>query len=210
MYINLDVLNITRGNTEIIDSEFGRMNIEKIQGGKLKLLTGKIIAMDPILLYDDECFSEYIKPGTYPVNIYVGKAKDRVKQTIAAEIKFKQGEVVNWKMALLEGESAKAFAKNEFMGYEVEYGLACFMDEKVLEIIDSFSEDELETYEKRIKNAVRNSINSCADIIMDEKTGLNLVVFASGWNKGTFPTYFGFDNKGKLLSLVTDFMVVET
>ena len=48
MYINLDVLNITNGNTKIVDTEFGRMDIEKIEAGKLNLVTGRVIATDPI------------------------------------------------------------------------------------------------------------------------------------------------------------------
>lgn len=56
MYINMDVLSITNGNIHMVDTEFGRMDIEKIEAGKLKLNTGRIIATDPILLYDDESF----------------------------------------------------------------------------------------------------------------------------------------------------------
>ncbi|NLJ58112.1 MAG: DUF4241 domain-containing protein [Tissierellia bacterium] len=209
MYINLDVLNITNGNTEIIDSEFGRMSIEKIEAGKLKLLTGKIIATDPILLYDDECFSNHVKPGLYSVNIYIGKAGNRRQQTVAAEIRFSDQEPLKWEMALFEGESSQAFARNEFMGYEVENGLASFMDEKVMEILDAYDKEQLKSYEKIIVNEVRKSSNSCASIIMDEKTGLNLVVFASGWNEGTFPTYYGLDPNNKIARLVTDFMVIE-
>jgi hypothetical protein len=209
MYINLDVLNITNGNTHIIDSVFGRINIEKIEAGKLKLLTGRIITTDPVLLYDDECFSEHVKPGLYTVNIYVGKCGKRKKQTVAAELRINENVPVKWEMALLEGESAKGFSSDEFMGYEVENGLGCFMDEKVMEMLDIMSEEELNDYETKVKDAVRQSDSSCADIIMDEEKGLNIIVFASGWNEGTFPTYYGFDKNNKLSRLVTDFMVIE-
>lgn len=209
MYINLDVLNITNGNTYIVDTEFGRMDIERIQAGRLKLLSGRIIATDPILLYDDECFSRHIKPGVYSVNIYVGKAKNRKKQTVAAEIRISDKLPVKWEMALLKGESAKSFRHDEFMGYEVENGLGCFMDEKAMELLDICSEEQLENYEKTIRQAVGDNINSCADIIIDEKSGINIVVFASGWNEGTFPTYYGFDDENNLSRIVTDFMVIE-
>lgn len=210
MYINLDVLNITKGNTSIVDTEFGRMNIEKIEAGKLKLVTGRIIATDPILLYDDECYSQHVKPGSYNVNLYVGRAQKRKKQTVAAEIRINDKEPVKWEMALLQGESAKTFGRDEFMGYEVENGLGCFMDEKIMEILDVMSEEELKEYEDKVKNAVRESDCSCAEIVMDNKTGLNIIVFASGWNEGTFPTYCGFDKDNKLSRFVTDFMVIES
>jgi len=209
MYINLDVLNITNGNTHMIDTEFGRMNIEKIEAGKLKLTTGKIISTDPILMYDDESYSEHVKPGTYTVNIYVGKTENRKTQTVLSEIRFNDNVPAKWEMALLEGESAKGFGTDEFMGYEVENGLGCFMDEHVMEILDVMDEDELENYENNIRKAVKNSDYSCADIEIDKSNGSNIIVFASGWNDGTFPTYYGFDSKNKLSRLVTDFMVIE-
>lgn len=209
MYINLDVLNITNGNTTMMDTEFGRMNIEKISAGKLKLATGRIIATDPIMMYDDECYSEHVKPGEYPVYIYVGKTENRKKQTVVAELRFSDNDPVKWEMALLKGESSKGFGHDEFMGYEVENGLGCFMDERVMEMLDVVDEAELEAYEKKIREAVRNSEHSCADIVIDKKDGSNIIVFASGWNEGTFPTYYGLDSKNKLARLVTDFMVIE-
>lgn len=209
MYINLDVLNITNGNTRMIDTEFGRMNIEKIEAGKLNLTTGKIIATDPILMYDDESYSEYVKPGIYTVNIYVGKTDNRKKQTVVAEIRFNDNDPVKWEMALLKGESAKGFGIDEFMGYEVENGLGCFMDQHVMETLDVMDEEELEAYEKNIRETVKNSDCSCADIAIDKSNGGNIIVFASGWNDGTFPTYYGFDSGNKLARLVTDFMVIE-
>ncbi len=209
MYINFDVLNITNGNTKMTDTEFGRMQIEKIEAGKLKSTTGKIIATDPILMYDDESYSERVKPGTYNVYIYVGKTENRKKQTVAAELRINDNPPVKWKMALLSGESANGFAQDEFMGYEVENGLGCFMDESVMGILDTMSEEELDKYEKSVRDAVKLNECSCANIVVDESTGRNIIIFASGWNEGTFPTYYGYDKNKKLARLVTDFMVIE-
>lgn len=209
MYINYDVLNITNGNTKMIDTEFGRMQIERIKAGELKLPTGRIIATDPILMYDDECYSEHVKPGTYDVYIYVGKTENRKKQTVAAELRFNDNEPLKWEMALLKGESAKGFGHDEFMGYEVENGLGCFMDESVMELLDVMSEEELDKYEKELRNAVRANEYSCAELEIDKKGKGNIVTFASGWNEGTFPTYCGYDENKKLARLVTDFMVIE-
>ncbi len=209
MYINKDVLNITKGNTKMIDTEFGRMEIERIEAGKLKLVTGKIIATDPILLYDDQCYSRHVTPGTYTVYIYNGKIEKRKTQTVLAEIRFNENIPVKWEMALFKGENSSGFASDEFMGYEVENGLGCFMDEHVMNILDILDEDELEKYENNIKDTIRQSDKSWADIIIDKKTGSNIIVFASGWNTGVFPTYYGFDKNNKLVKLVTDFMVIE-
>lgn len=209
MYINKDALNLTNSVNSKIDTEFGRMHIERVEVGRLKLPTGRVIATDPILMYDDQSYSKKISPGIYTVYIYNGKVEDRKNQTVLAEIKFSDKTPVKWEMALFEGENAKAFAHDEFMGYEVENGLGCFMDEKVMEILDVMDEDELNKYEKNIRDKVKQSKMSVADIIIDKKTGSNIVVFASGWNQGVFPTYYGLDKDGKVARLVTDFMVIE-
>nr|WP_312575935.1 DUF4241 domain-containing protein [Sedimentibacter sp.] len=209
MYINKDVLNITNGKTDKVDTEFGRMQIEKIEAGKLKLVTGKIIATDPILMYDDQCYSKHVAPGTYSVYIYNGKIEKRKTQTVLAELRFNDGIPVRWEMALLEGENSNGFASDEFMGYEVENGLGCFMDEHVMDILDVLNEEELEKYENNIKNTIRKGDCVWADIMIDKKTKSNIIVFTSGWNSGVFPTYYGFDKNNKLIKLVTDFMVIE-
>ena len=209
MYINEDVLNITNGNIDMVDTEFGRMHIEKIEAGKLKLISGKVIATDPILMYDDQSYSKSVAPGTYAVNIYNGKTEKRKMQTVLAELKFNDNIPVKWEIALFKGENASSFAKDEFMGYEVENGLGCFMDERVMDILDVMDEEELENYEKNIREKIRQSETACADILIDEKTVSNIIVFASGWNTGIFPTYYGFDKQNKLARIVTDFMVIE-
>lgn len=209
MYINENVLNITNGSISIIDSLFGDMNIEKVEAGKLKLKTGKIIATDPIFMYDDQCFSKHVSPNTYTVYVYNGKTEKRKVQTLLAEIKINENTPIRWEMALLEGENSSKFARDEFMGYEVENGLGCFMDECVMDKLDIMGEEELTNYENNIRKKVKNSVNACADILIDEKTGSNIIVFPTGWNDGTFPTYYGYDKNNKVAKIVTDFMVIE-
>jgi hypothetical protein len=193
----------------MIDTEFGRMNITKKLAGNLNLVRGRIIATDPILMYDDESYSEKVVPGSYPVYIYVGKTENRKSQTLVSELRINDNTPVKWELALYKGESSRTFSHDEFMGYEVENGLGCFMDEQAMEILDTMDEKELENYEKLVRDSVKSSENSCADILIDKKTKSNIIVFASGWNDGVFPTYYGFDKQNKLSRLVTDFMVIE-
>lgn len=209
MYINQEALNITKGFTKEIDTEFGRMKIEKIEAGKLVLKTGRVIATDPILMYDDESYSISVRPGTYTVNLYLGIIKDKPKQSVLAEIVINEEETVKWEMALFKGESSKGFAKDEFMGYEVENGLGCFMDESIMEKLDVMDERDLDNYEKIIREKIKKSETSCAEIFLDQTNSGNIVIFPSGWNTGTFPTYYGFNKDNKLTRFVTDFMVIE-
>ena len=36
----------------------------------------------------------------------------------------------------------------------------------------------------------------------------NVIIFASGWGDGSYPTYWGTNEEGEIVELITDFMVV--
>ena len=49
---------------------------------------------------------------------------------------------------------------------------------------------------------------SWANFTLEESKG-NLITFTSGLGDGVYPSYFGFDSHGTLVSLVTDFGFVD-
>jgi siroheme synthase len=49
---------------------------------------------------------------------------------------------------------------------------------------------------------------SWANHVLDDETGLNIVLFSSGWGNGQYKTYWGLDARGAALCLMTDFQVL--
>lgn len=210
MYINNYALNLTQNDSVNIETDFGKAILTKINVGTLKLKTGKLIATDPILLYDDQAFNIKVKPGDYPISAYVADFENGEKMTALSKIEFSKENPVKWIMALYDGENSNNLKNDEFLGFDVENGICAYMDECVMEELDLLFEDDLEEYENSIRTSVKFSKKafSYKDIPYG-KNNCNILAFSAGWKEGTFPSYFGYDKNNKICCLVTDFMVLE-
>lgn len=210
MYINNYALNLTQKDSVCIETDFGKANLTKINIGTLKLKTGKLIATDPILLYDDQAFSVKIKPGEYPVSAFIADFENGEKLTALSKIEFTKEAPVKWNMAIYDGENTNSLKNDEFLGFDVENGICSYMDESVMEELDMLFEEDLEEYEELIRSSIKYSKKafSYKDIPYG-KNKCNIIAFTAGWKEGTFPSYFGYDKNNKVCCLVTDFMVLE-
>lgn len=210
MYINNYALNLTQKESVSIETDFGKANLNKINIGTLKLKTGKLIATDPILLYDDQAFDIKVKSGDYPVSAYVADFENGEKMTALSKIEFSKEIPVKWTMALYDGENSNNLKSDEFLGFDVENGICAYMDESVMEELDMLFEDDLEKYENLVHSSVKFSKKSFSHKdIPYGKNNCNILAFSAGWKEGTFPSYFGYDKNNKVCCLVTDFMVLE-
>lgn len=210
MYINNYALNLTQKDSVCIETDFGKANLTKINIGTLKLKTGKLIATDPILLYDDQAFSVKIKPGEYQVSAFIADFENGEKLTALSKIEFTKEAPVKWNMAIYDGENTNSLKNDEFLGFDVENGICSYMDESVMEELDMLFEEDLEEYEELIRSSIKYSKKafSYKDIPYG-KNKCNIIAFTAGWKEGTFPSYFGYDKNNKVCCLVTDFMVLE-
>ncbi len=210
MYINNYALNLTQNESVCIETDFGKAKLNKIHIGSIKLKTGKLIATDPILLYDDQAFDINIKPGDYPVSAYVADFENGEKLTALSKIEFSKEAPTKWTMALYDGENSNNLKNDEFLGFDVENGIAAYMDESIMEELDLLFEEDLEEYENLVRSVVKFSKKSFSfKDIPYGKNSCNILTFTAGWKEGTFPSYFGYDKNNKLCCLVTDFMVLE-
>lgn len=210
MYINKYALDLTVEDSVNIKTDFGKATLTKQNIGLLKLKTGNIIATDPILLYDDQSFGTKVKPLEYSVFAYIADFENGEKRTALSKIEFSKEKPVKWQMALYEGEKFNNLKADEYLGFDVENGVCCYMDECIMEELDNLFEEDLDEYEKSIKSSVKFSKNvfSFKSIPYGSK-GCNIIAFTAGWKNGTFPSYFGYDKNDKVCCLVTDFMVLE-
>ena len=172
--------------------------------GELSLPSGKIIAADGFI-FDDEPFTRSVKPGSYPVTVAV--ADLGADQRIAfAQVRFSKKHAAQWEIALRPGQDSKVLNKNEIFGYGVDSGTGCFADPAVQKILRSkgagmlitAAEDEMETVYQSTRRWVR----------IDTPFG-GAVMFSSGFGDGFYASYFGLDERGEVVALVTDFGVVD-
>lgn len=198
--------------TALPEAELAGRGITKHGLGELELATGAIVAADPVVQPERPAFARTVPPGRYAVTTY--KAQQRIAM---AELRFAPGTPTRWQMALVPGQDAGTLKDGEIFGYPVDAGLGCFMD---VEGRAAFLKREQQEKDRRGERFV-SSYDDIVQAPLDANGGTelmltplpeeraNVAIIQSGWGDGFYASYWGLDDAGMPLVLVTDFGVLE-
>lgn len=210
-----------------LDDEMNAQELVEIHIGDVNLPTGKIIVSDPFFSMEQQPFSRTVEPDKYPVFVYMTEIDDQHHRIAYAKIKFRPEEATKWILALtndLTNEELNELDEDEFYGFPVESGLACFLDEatnaeftaKIDELQDKNPEanyyDEVlaeEFKEYSGKNKLSRELGDWNDHRPNKDSDNNVIMFASGWGDGYYPAYWGLNETGDTIELVIDFLINE-
>ncbi|GGB79913.1 hypothetical protein GCM10007424_20060 [Flavobacterium suaedae] len=217
-----------KDNIEIqynLEDDMETQELVEIHIGDLNLPTGKIIVGDPFFTHEQRPLAKTVEPEKYPVYIYMSEI-DKLHHRVAyAKIKFRPEEATRWILALTDDitpEEANDLDEDEFFGFPVESGLACFIDEETnKELIskidalqinspesnyyDEVLADEFREYSG--KNTFSRELGDWNDHHPNKDSDNNAIMFASGWGDGYYPAYWGMDKDGNTIELVIDFLI---
>lgn len=176
----------------------------------LKVTSGKVVACDPLIFHHTP-FEHTIQPGTYSV---VAWWNDGL--IVGAELKLTESKVTEWKMATKPEQNVDELEEGYIFSYPVDTGLGCFADveaiDKLEEIEDRLQEelgDEfISLYDDLIDDILTEHDDNWGNCVVSEETGSNVIMFRSGYGDGFYPSYWGLNEKGEIVSLVTDFQVL--
>jgi hypothetical protein len=208
---------------DITDSNLDKL-IE-IEIGDIYLPTGEIIASDPFFTQDIKPFARTVNPGVYKVYIYVIEIEPGHNRIAFAKIKFKQETASHWILALTEDMKIEDLAnlkEGQYFGFPVDAGLGCFLDAKTNLIYlnkmkefyqkypdknyyDDLLAAEFDTYSS--SNKYSSDIGDWNNHVVDDKSDMNILMFASGWGDGYYPTYWGYNDKKEAIELTIDFLI---
>ncbi len=142
-----------------------------------------------------------------------------------AKIKFRPEQASKWILAITDDitkEELNELNEDEFFGFPVDSGLACFLDEETNETLtakmdelqekdpdsnyyDEVLADEFKEYSG--KNKLSRSLGDWNDHHPDKDSDNNVIMFASGWGDGYYPAYWGLNETGETIELVIDFLI---
>lgn len=179
--------------------------------GELMLPSGRLVACDPLVGPETEPFAQRVPAGRHGVFIVVAELRDQVRIAFAG-VQFAPGPATRWELATVEGEQPN-WRNAQRSGYHVESAVSCFVDASGADIIIDMHHyvDEEEEFARRMARELRRkrkgSQGSYGDLVLDPRTGTNLIVFEA--DPGTYTTYMGYDDDGRLIMAVTDFQVLD-
>lgn len=173
--------------------------------GDLYIPSGRVLACDPIHMYDLDPYAREIAPGRYPV--ILGLAEERARgagRVVYSMIRLRDEEPVEWDLAKKVRPHFDGGEGVEIHSFGVDVGLGSYMDPGAGRLLRQRMNAD-DTYHNHIYEAVEDKKPEWANIIIDQTTGLNIVVFETGSGDGGYFSYWGCNASGHIVCLVTDF-----
>ena len=218
--VQREVLSQVNYNQVFENKVVDEIPIKLLEIGNLKVPTGKIVVCDPLVTINFTPFNKTVKPGTYPVKIYVAQTKQSGERYAIAKLEFSSKKAEKWVLALHDGEDTAVLKDPyDYFGFPVDAGMGGFFDYKAGLAYGKF-EDQFQK-EHPGKNIYDNFL--AAEFKKNAKdpkddgdwinleipnTDLNLTMFNSGYGDGSYPAYWGMTRNNEIVSLIIDFMVL--
>ena len=180
------------------------INLYGVTIGKIKIVSGRIIACDP--LHTDEygiAFTSVFPTGEFPVQLSIAQTSEE-NLVAFARINFSGEPVEKWELALLEGQKPIPVGDEEIHGYGIDGGIGIFIDEEAKKALDKGKLIDDALYEPLNKEMDKNYRNTWR-YSMYNFGPHNLASFTTGIGDGRYATYIGYDAKGKVCRLLSDF-----
>lgn len=212
MYLNKELLLALRsGNTsEFLKNDKLDLSIAEQPLGDIFLPTGKIVANDPLCLFETEPFTESVVPGTYPVKLYILQINDD-KRVAFAEITFSNETPESFQLAVTKKQNIKDLTSDEFFGYGVDSGTGCFMDYETCMHFETLMNDPDNVVLTQLDDALEKSYvytYAVANVCFPN-TKNNIIAFSSGYGDSSYPSFWGMNANKEICSLITDFCTVD-
>ncbi|MET0623467.1 MAG: DUF4241 domain-containing protein [Pyrinomonadaceae bacterium] len=193
-----------------VSTEIGRVLLHVKPAGDLTVTSGRVVACDPLVSPDVEPFDRRVPAGKFPVLLSVAHFEDNDRRVAAAMLRFAERAPASWELALRPGEELSALSEGEVYGYPVDSDTGCFMDAETARLVLSgvvegeFADAIIVEMDKTYEDTW-----SWANVELGAEAGRSVVAFSTGVGDGLYASYFGLDEDGEVVCLVTDFSLFE-
>lgn len=193
--------------------------------GDLMVPSGRLVACDPFVTLLPAGNPFVVVPkGIFPVVVTLADVSDKqdrshIREAYASIIFSNGPESYRKALPLVRNGEARPEPKgDEFIGFFVDTGTACFVDDAVVgpcmpdpdtwyEAL--FENDRPDCWFRRMDDPAHIRAGVANIVLPLAKNCENLILFHSGWGDGTFPVIGSFDSQGVLLAVHIDFFVIK-
>jgi hypothetical protein len=207
-----------------VETSDGPRHLKTVDCGDLFIPSGRLVVCDPFVFLSPTDTPFILVPkGRFPVRVTIADVSETQNGThlreAYASVIFSDEEAFERRAIALakDGEDRPMLVGDDFIGFGVDAGTACFVDETVVKSCmpdsstwyeDLFENDSDDCWFRRMDdpNHIRAGI---ANIVLPLGiNGENLVLFHSGWGDGVYPVIGSYGRDGGLVAVHIDFMVV--
>lgn len=173
--------------------------------GPIDIASGRLAAADAVES-SDGLLSQAVPPGRYPFQLVVARFADETERIAFAQVKFADRPAATWTNALFEEDQAPP-GEDELSGYEVNSGFGGVFDARALQAWqrDLAPEQRLRQLETVLRGNQRAGW-TWARVVTPLGSGY---IVSAGSGEGFYGSYWGKDAGGTIVSLVTDFDLLD-
>ena len=154
----------------------------------------------------DGPFIQAVPKGRYPLQLAIARIGDD-ERVAFARIVFAPGPATRWEMALVKGQDPATLAPDEFFGYGwTAAPAASWMPPPCS--YEARRNQEGEAFDERLFAELDKTYQHTRSWYLLPTDAGNVAFFSSGYGDGAYPSYFGYDADGRLVAVVTDFLLV--
>jgi len=192
-----------------LDSGSTKMTLNPHPIGELVLTSGKLIVCDPLYLYYMPPLS--FPPGRYPVVLSLGWEEGvKIPTVVCAMLCLSDKKPVRWEIAVEPSQDPDSPEETFIYRYGVDSGTSSFMDDDAFQAMDDSFEGETTLGHLLVDELEKEeNFRQWANMVVDEATGANVVAFSSGFGDSCYDCYLGYDKKGNIVRVVTDFLFAD-
>lgn len=196
--------------TEVKINDTVRLTFYPVDIGKVNLETGKVVACDPTMAYQQEPFTAQFPTGQFLVQLAIAKVNGNENELVGfSRILFSKEPVVKWEFALKKGQEPISIFGDSTYYYPVDGGFGQFMDESSLNKLEKLDEHSQSQVLHNLFAELDKHTQRSWQFANTNYNDINIVAFTSGFGDGRYPTYIGYDKNGKPCRLLTDFGLVD-
>lgn len=187
-----------------------RTSFRTLELGRLSIRSGRITACDPFLYASRPPFTQPVTNGEHRVRLAIVERGMSDGRVAFARVDLAPGPVVDWKLALLEGQALSDIKPDDIFGYPVDAGTGAFLDPLAGEAAEQLRAQERDVWEQWQHAGEENGRRVHLKpnfFLMLPMPPANIAMFASGWGDGHYASWFGYAADGRAAALVTDFCV---
>ena len=209
---------------QIVTTKSGSRFTWVVDCGHLNLPSGKLVACDPfVFLGTSDNPHVLVPPGRYPVTVTLADVSENLDggdiREAYATVRLANGSE-EYRRALplaRDSESREPLTGDTFIGFGVDSGTACFVDD---EAIANCMPADLDWNEAFFDNGRSDSWFAQMDdpnhirfglanlVLPLAQDGENIIIIHSGWGDGRYAVVGSFDAHHQLVAVHIDFFVV--
>jgi|CZKI01.1.fsa_nt_gi hypothetical protein len=212
-------------NGEAVQTVDGPRFLSTVPCGELTLPSGRLAVCDPFVFLSPSGTPFISTPkGNFPVIVTlvdVSEKQDRshIREAYASIIFSPAAEAYRKSVQLAkDGEKRLEPKEDNFVGFAVDAGTACFVDESAIGPCmpnpqnwyqSLFENERPDCWFKRMDDPAHIRAGIANIALPLAKNGENLILFHSGWGDGYFPVVGSYDSSNRLVAAHIDFLVVK-